>query len=90
MRSADERSGVGTKGMLWECLRCSDPVAAADRLEAEAEGPEFESGVDDESGIEDHEDRSSFISSLDNFTDTSGSVGSVDYSEYSGVNDDWD
>ncbi|KAI1786494.1 peroxisomal biogenesis factor 2 [Ganoderma leucocontextum] len=86
MRTADERSGVGPKGMLWECLRCTVPVAAADRLEAEAEGPGYESGVDDESRTDDVEDRLSFISGLDEFTDTSGSVGS--YSEDSGMNED--
>ena len=48
MRTTDERSGLGPKGMLWECLRCTEPVVAADRLEAEAEGPEYESGVDDD------------------------------------------
>ena len=90
MRAADERSGIGPKGMLWECLRCTEPVAAADRLEAEADGPEYESGVDDGSEMDDGEDRSSFSSSFDNFTDTSGSVGSIGYSEYSGMNDDSD
>ena len=88
MRTADERSGLGPKGMLWECLRCTEPVVAADRLEAEAEGPEYESGVDD-----DDEDAMSgtmsFDSGLDTeFTDMSGSVGSFVDSEESGMSSD--
>ncbi len=93
MRTADERSGVGPKGMQWECLRCGEGVAAADRLEAEAEGPEYESGVDDG-----EDDTMSGLSGLTfdygsgedvdtEFTDMSGSVGSYGDSE-SGMSSD--
>ncbi|TFY59264.1 hypothetical protein EVJ58_g5891 [Rhodofomes roseus] len=47
MRAADEHTGVGPGGRQWECLRCAEGVAGAERLEAQAEGPEYESGVED-------------------------------------------
>ena len=75
MRTCDERSGVGPKGVRWECLRCGDGVADADRLEAEAEGPEYESGVDDD----DDDDASALTFDYGSddveFTDMSGSMG---------------
>ncbi|KAI0750821.1 peroxisomal biogenesis factor 2 [Daedaleopsis nitida] len=86
MRTADDRSGVGPKGAQWECLRCAEGIAAADRLEAEAQGPEYESGVDDG-----EDDTMSGISGMTfdygsedvdtEFTDMSGSVGSYGDSE---------
>ncbi|TBU32716.1 peroxisomal biogenesis factor 2 [Dichomitus squalens] len=88
MRTADERSGVGPNGMLWECLRCTEAVFAADRLEAEAEGPEYESGVDDDDD-DAMSGTMSFDSGLDTeFTDMSGSVGSFADSEESGMYSD--
>ncbi|KAI0921254.1 hypothetical protein AcV5_001094 [Taiwanofungus camphoratus] len=75
LRTAEERTGVGPGGTQWQCLRCGEGVTGADRVEAEVDGPDYESGVDDgedelefEYGSEDME-----------FTDMSGSVGS--YSE---------
>ncbi|RDX55685.1 peroxisomal biogenesis factor 2 [Lentinus brumalis] len=88
MRAADERSGVGPKGAQWECLRCAEGVAAADRLEAQAEGPEYESGVDD--GDDTMSGLSFDYGSEDvdtEFTDMSGSVGSYGDSE-SGMSSD--
>ena len=92
MRTADDRTGVGPKGAQWECLRCAEPVVAADRLEAEAEGPEYESGVEDG-----EDDTMSGISGMTfdygsedvdtEFTDMSGSVGSYGDSE-SGMSSD--
>ncbi|KAI9063169.1 peroxisomal biogenesis factor 2 [Trametes sanguinea] len=78
MRTADERSGVGPKGTQWECLRCSEGVIAADRLEAQAEGPDYMSGVDEDE--EDTMSRMSFEFGSEDvdteFTDMSGSMGS--------------
>ena len=88
MRTADERSGVGPKGTQWECLRCAEGVVAADRLEAQAEGPEYESGVDD--GDDTLSGLSFDYGSEDvdtEFTDMSGSVGSYGDSE-SGMSSD--
>ncbi|KAI0650681.1 peroxisomal biogenesis factor 2 [Trametes meyenii] len=82
MRTADERAGVGPKGAQWACLRCDEGVAAADRVEALPEGPDYESGVDDD---EDGEDSMSFEYGSEDvdteFTDMSGSVGSYADSE---------
>ncbi|OBZ76082.1 Peroxisomal biogenesis factor 2 [Grifola frondosa] len=66
MRTTDERSGLGANGAHWECLRCTEAVTGADRLEAEVAGPQYESGDDleFEYGSEDVE-----------FTDMSGSIG---------------
>jgi len=74
LRTAEERSGVGSGGTHWECLRCAEPVTGADRFEAEAQGPEYESGVDDDDEL-DYEYGSEDME----FTDMSGSVGT--YSE---------
>ena len=78
--------------MQWECLRCAKGVSAADRWEAEAEGPEYESGVDD-----DEDDTLSGLSGMSvdygsedvdtEFTYMSGSVGSYGDSE-SGMSSD--
>lgn len=73
MRAADERTGVGAGGRQWECLRCAAGVGGVERLEARAEGPEYESGVEDlhsspEFGSEDID-----------YSEMSGSVGT--YSE---------
>lgn len=80
MRTAEDRSGVGQGGTQWECLRCSEGVANAERLEAEAEGPDYESGVDDED-----EDGGSYEFGSEDmeFTDMSGSVGSYSGSGFS-------
>ncbi|EIW61839.1 peroxisomal biogenesis factor 2 [Trametes versicolor FP-101664 SS1] len=83
MRTADERSGVGPKGTQWKCLRCAEGVAAADRTEADAEGPEYESGVDDD------DDAMSFefgSESMD--TEFTGSAGSYADSESDGLSSD--
>ncbi|CDO76256.1 hypothetical protein BN946_scf184470.g14 [Trametes cinnabarina] len=78
MRTADERSGAGPRGTQWECLRCGEGVIAADRLEIQAEGPDYMSGVDDEE--EDSMSRMSFEFGSEDvdteFTDMSGSMGS--------------
>ncbi|KAI0375698.1 peroxisomal biogenesis factor 2 [Pilatotrama ljubarskyi] len=77
MRTADDRSGIGPKGTQWECLRCGEGVIAADRVEAEAEGPDYASGVDDE---DEGDDAFSFEYGSEDvdteFTDMSGSMGS--------------
>lgn len=75
MRTADDRSGVGPKGKLWECLRCTEGVTAADRVEAEVDGPEYESGVDDEDGDDAMSGMSFEFGSEDaEMTDMSGSM----------------
>ena len=74
MRAADERTGVGAGGRLWECLRCAEGVRGAERLEARAEGPEYESGVEDEV-----ESSPEFGSEDIDYSEMSGSVGT--YSE---------
>ncbi|KAF9820944.1 hypothetical protein IEO21_00921 [Rhodonia placenta] len=80
VRTAEDRSGVGQGGTQWECLRCSEGVANAERLETEAEGPDYESGVDDED-----EDGGSYEFGSEDmeFTDMSGSVGSYSGSGFS-------
>ncbi|KAI0660926.1 peroxisomal biogenesis factor 2 [Cubamyces menziesii] len=79
MRTADDRSGAGPKGTHWECLRCAEGVIAADRVEAQAEGPDYLSGVDDEDE-DDSMSRMSFEFGSEDadteFTDMSGSMGS--------------
>ena len=75
MRTADERSGIGLKGTRWECLRCTEGVVAVDRVEAEAEGPEYESGVDDGSDDDDSALSFDYGSEDVEFTDMSGSIG---------------
>lgn len=74
MRAAEDRSGIGQGGTQWECLRCGDGVTSADRIEAEAEGPDYESGVDED------EDDLEYGSEDMEFTDMSGSVGSYSLS----------
>ncbi|KZT12767.1 peroxisomal biogenesis factor 2 [Laetiporus sulphureus 93-53] len=75
VRTAEDRSGSGPGGTRWECLRCTEGVIGADRLEAEAEGSEYESGEED-----DEDDLDFDYGSEDmEFTDMSGSMGS--YSE---------
>ncbi|KAI9000955.1 peroxisomal biogenesis factor 2 [Trametes punicea] len=90
MRTADERSGVGPKGMQWECLRCGEGVNSADRVEAQVEGPNYLSGVDDEDG-DDSMSRMSFEFGSEDadteFTGMSGSVGSYTDNE-SGMSSD--
>ncbi|EPS93545.1 hypothetical protein FOMPIDRAFT_1039052 [Fomitopsis schrenkii] len=73
MRAAEERTGVGAGGRQWECLRCAAGVGGAERLEARAEGPEYESGV------EDLESSPEFGSEDIDYSEMSGSVGT--YSE---------
>ncbi|KZT71618.1 hypothetical protein DAEQUDRAFT_706999 [Daedalea quercina L-15889] len=73
MRAADERTGVGAGGRQWECLRCAEGVLAADRLQAQAEGPEYDSGA------EDMHSSPEFGSEDIDYSEMSGSVGS--YSE---------
>ncbi|PCH41235.1 hypothetical protein WOLCODRAFT_118481 [Wolfiporia cocos MD-104 SS10] len=77
LRTAEEHAGVGPGGSHWACLRCTEGVTGAERVAAQAEGPEYESGVeDDDEGEYEYE----YGSSEDlEFTDMSGSVGS--YSE---------
>ncbi|KAI0832481.1 peroxisomal biogenesis factor 2 [Trametes gibbosa] len=82
MRTADDRSGVGPKGMQWECLRCAEGVIATERVEAQAEGPDYASGVDDSDGDGDEDAMSFEFGSEDvDYTDMSGSMGSYPDSE---------
>ncbi|CCM04786.1 uncharacterized protein FIBRA_06979 [Fibroporia radiculosa] len=74
MRTVEDRSGGGAVGTQWECLRCNDSVIYADKAEAKAEGPEYESGVDD------GEMEYDYSSEDMDFTDMSGSVGSYSVS----------
>ena len=69
MRVADERTGVGAGGRQWECLRCAEGVRSAERLDARAEGPEYESGV------EDAESSPEFGSEDIDYSEMSGSMG---------------
>lgn len=71
MRTADDVSGSGPGGTRWECLRCTEAVTSADRLEAEV----ADTGSDLES------DGASFEYGSDevDYSDMSGSVG--EYSE---------
>jgi len=78
MRAADERTGVGAGGRQWECLRCAEGVTGADRLQARAEGPDYDSGA------EDLDSSPEFGSEDIDYSEMSGSVGS--YSE-SGLSD---
>lgn len=68
MSTSDERSGIGTRGTQWECLRCCEGVSGADRVEVEVRYADSSEEMDFDFGSED----------LD-FTDVSGSIGT--YSE---------
>lgn len=87
LRTADERSGVGPRGAQWECLRCADAVVAADHVEAQAEGPDYESGVDDD---DDGTSALSFDYGSEDveFTDMSGSIGGSYQDSESGRSND--
>ena len=64
LSTSEERSGVGTRGTKWECLRCCEGVAGADRVEVEVAWADSSEEMDFDFGSED----------LD-FTDVSGSIG---------------
>lgn len=67
MRAADEASGVGPGGTRWECLRCGQGVAGADRLGAVVEEVESEYGSEGNMSFE-------FGSEDLEFSDMTGSV----------------
>ena len=79
MRTADEHSGMGPDGVQWECLRCCEGVSDAERLVAQAEGYESDSGDMDSADLDSFEYGSEDLE----FTDMSGSVGSYSESAYS-------
>lgn len=68
LSTSDERSGVGARGTMWECLRCCAGVFGAHRVETAVAYGDSSEEMDFDFGSED----------LD-FTDVSGSVGT--YSE---------
>ncbi|KAI0081839.1 hypothetical protein K474DRAFT_1635257 [Panus rudis PR-1116 ss-1] len=83
VRTADERTGVDPGGTHWECLRCGEGVADADRVELDVEfdssDSEFGLSSVSMSGMEYSDEYGSEGSSNMGFTDMSGSL--VDGSE---------